>query len=167
NDEHLIKFHSSLKLSLCYFASLSTPFSAHPPYPYPSGFISMGSTSTLSLCSHPNVHFGVFCKKDCNFSKNRELGFQRVLFPSTTLVYIHKRNNFLRICSRNDGVYARASGSRQPGSSRRVYRESQSQGPAFPVQEIGSFVVPAGAFVAVTFGTFGTEMLDWLMPWRW
>lgn len=45
-------------------------------------------------------------------------------------------------------------GSRRQSNARRVYRQSQGES-AFrsaPVQQIASFVVPAGAFMAFTFG---------------
>lgn len=37
-------------------------------------------------------------------------------------------------------------------SSRRVYRESQAEAPPVPMNEIVSFVLPAGALVVVSFG---------------
>lgn len=44
------------------------------------------------------------------------------------------------------------SGPRRSTNSRRVYKESQAQTPAIPVDQIASLVVPAGAFVVVSFG---------------
>lgn len=45
-------------------------------------------------------------------------------------------------------------GPRRSTGARRVYRQSQGERPlpGVPVNEIASFVVPAGVFVAVTFG---------------
>lgn len=45
-----------------------------------------------------------------------------------------------------------AGGSSRSSSSRRVYRQSQAEAPALPMNEIASFVLPAGAFVVVSFG---------------
>lgn len=44
--------------------------------------------------------------------------------------------------------------SRRPASSRRVYRESQAESSSLiaPVKQLASSVLPAGAFVVVTFG---------------
>lgn len=51
----------------------------------------------------------------------------------------------------------RAASSPGGGGARRVYRQSQQQPTsipaALPFKEIASFVVPAGAFLAITFGT--------------
>lgn len=47
-------------------------------------------------------------------------------------------------------------GSRRVASGRRVYRESQAEFPPAPFKQVASFVAPAGAFLAVTFG------MDWI-----
>lgn len=46
-------------------------------------------------------------------------------------------------------------GSRRAATSRRVYRESQTESSSLiaPVKQVASTVLPAGVFVVVTFGT--------------
>lgn len=59
------------------------------------------------------------------------------------------RNLVLKATLRSDG------GSRRSAASRRVYRESQTESSSLiaPVKQVVSTVLPAGAFVVVTFGT--------------
>ncbi|THG23879.1 hypothetical protein TEA_004066 [Camellia sinensis var. sinensis] len=74
-----------------------------------------------------------------------------VLFPATP-PYISRRR-----CWRSKSLVVRSDGGpRRPASNRRVYKQSQSQAASFPVKEIASFIVPAGAFVAITFA--GTKL---------
>lgn len=64
------------------------------------------------------------------------------MYLNTSLKYLHlKRLSIISAAS--------SSGSR---SSRRVYKQSQVQAPAPPIKGIASIVLPAGAFVVVTFG---------------
>lgn len=53
---------------------------------------------------------------------------------------------------------------RRPVSGRRVFKQSQGQGPLspVPVREIASFVVPASLFFAVTFGMDFADRYLWL-----
>ncbi|CAK9147665.1 unnamed protein product, partial [Ilex paraguariensis] len=69
-----------------------------------------------------------------------------VLFHNT-VVYISRQK-----CPKFRNLTVEAASSSAGGSRRRVYNQSEPQGPAIPVKEIVSFVVPAGAFVVVTFG---------------
>lgn len=60
-------------------------------------------------------------------------------------------------------VNAAASGGSTSGGRRVVYRQSQG-GSSFnaPVNQVASFVVPAGVFVAVTFGMQIEDFCDFL-----
>lgn len=63
--------------------------------------------------------------------------------------------NYRPLSSRRLVITAAATGassSRRGSSSRRVYQESQAQPPIAPVKQIASFILPAGAFIVVTFG---------------
>ncbi|CAI9092831.1 OLC1v1028171C1 [Oldenlandia corymbosa var. corymbosa] len=115
----------------------------------------MGSTSALSLCSPSMVnrldHEQNKGLKGRVLSRSLSYGAQGALLPLTPL-YISsssRRSRSVRLRIRaaaSDGV------SRRPSSgSRRVYRESQAQGPPAPVKELASSIAPVGAFVVVTF----------------
>lgn len=80
------------------------------------------------------------------------------LFPLIPLRAKLTKRRCLRLRKLKITAYADSSSSsggvrrRSASNSRRVYQESQAQGPAAPVKEIASFIFPAGAFVVVTFG---------------
>ncbi|GMP82937.1 hypothetical protein CsSME_00037034 [Camellia sinensis var. sinensis] len=109
----------------------------------------MGSTSTLSLYSHPKISFPAQPLKRAREAVGGATNYcaPGVLFPATP-PYISRRR-----CWRSKSLVVRSDGGpRRPASNRRVYKQSQSQAASFPVKEIASFIVPAGAFVAITFG---------------
>lgn len=98
-----------------------------------------------------------------NFEFNRTkvgYGLQKSLNSSNNYCLIHispicitRRRKCLQL--RRVIVKADLSSSTSPRrstNSRRVYKESQAQTPAIPVDRIVSFVVPAGAFVVISFG---------------
>ncbi|KAK4382940.1 hypothetical protein Sango_2725400 [Sesamum angolense] len=119
----------------------------------------MVSTSTLSLCSHPKINFG-FQNKQRNELWTMSSTIRSSLYRSSpgkistfTPVRIILRSSHLK----KSNIRAAASGSggrssSRGASSRRVYKQAQAQAPVAPVKEIASFVLPAGAFVVVTFG---------------
>ncbi|XAR65019.1 hypothetical protein NMG60_11008959 [Bertholletia excelsa] len=116
----------------------------------------MGSTSTLSLYSPPNIYFrnkrGQRGEVEVYWTSYCAPG---VRFPPATVPPVSRRRCFRLkslvvkavASSRRDG------GARQPASSRRVYKQSQGRAPLppAPAKEIASYIVPAGAFVVVTF----------------
>lgn len=108
----------------------------------------MGSTSTLSLYPHPKISFPAQPLKRAREAVGGATSYcaPGVLFPATP-PYISRRR-----CWRSKSLVVRLDGGpRRPASNRRVYKQSQSQAASFPVKEIASFIVPAGAFVAITF----------------
>ncbi|CAK9308580.1 unnamed protein product [Citrullus colocynthis] len=109
------------------------------------------STSTISFCSHPKI-----------FLRLHSLGPRGLGFAVSSLGYhangalvpvTHRRRGFrlrnlaLKATLRSDG------GSRRAATSRRVYRESQTESSSLiaPVKQLASTVLPAGVFVVVTF----------------
>uniref|UniRef100_M1B9P4 Chloroplast envelope protein 1 n=1 Tax=Solanum tuberosum TaxID=4113 RepID=M1B9P4_SOLTU len=112
----------------------------------------MGSSSTFSLCSHPTVNFEF---------NGRKVGYglQKSLSSSSSYCLIHISPICIssrRKCLQLRRVIVRAASSSSTGprrstNTRRVYKESQAQTPALPVDRIVSFVVPAGAFVVISF----------------
>ena len=85
-------------------------------------------------------------------SRSREQRLGGALLPAALSL---RRRRSLRFRSFAVRVSASASsGPRSSGSSRRVYRESQSQSLVAdaPVKQIASVVAPAGLLLAVTFG---------------
>lgn len=115
----------------------------------------MGSTSTLPLYSHPKISFPAQPLKRAREAVGGATSYcaPGVLFPATP-PYISRRR-----CWRSKSLVVRSDGGpRRPASNRRVYKQSQSQAASFPVKEIASFIVPAGAFVAITFGDSSMEI---------
>ncbi|KAL2253547.1 UNVERIFIED_CONTAM: hypothetical protein Sindi_0149400 [Sesamum indicum] len=118
----------------------------------------MVSTSTLSLCSHPKINFG-FQNKQRNelwtMSSTRRSSLYCSslvkISPSTPVRIILRASHLKKF-----NIKAAASGSggrssNRGSSSRRVYKQAQAPAPVAPVKDIVSFVLPAGAFVVVTF----------------
>lgn len=137
----------------------------------------MASTSTSAIClySHPMV---LSSSSSSSSSQSRNLTFYSdsqishracprnlrrqvlgsswwgccALLPTSVYVSSIRHYRFRTLvavaASRADGV------PRRPVSGRRVFKQSQGQGPLspVPVREIASFVVPASLFFAVTFG---------------
>ncbi|KAA0066611.1 protein NLRC3 [Cucumis melo var. makuwa] len=109
------------------------------------------STSTISFCSHPKI-----------FLRLHSLGPPRVGFGASGLNY-HANDALLPVTHRTRGFRLRNlvlkatlrsdSGSRRAATSRRVYRDSQTQSSSLvaPVKQLASTVLPAGVFVVVTF----------------
>ncbi|XP_022867050.1 uncharacterized protein LOC111386805 [Olea europaea var. sylvestris] len=115
----------------------------------------MLSTSTLPQYSHPKNNFSFYKKQRIDFfsngrTKNTSLCycFMGSVFPFSVL-YKNSSTKYLYLKRSSIVAAASSSGSR---SSRKVYKQSQAQAPAAPIQGIASFVLPAGAFVVVTFG---------------
>lgn len=103
----------------------------------------MGSTSISSLSSYPKLSLRLHSSLDGSVSVCRAPG----ALVSGTVSFTSRRR---RYCSRKLVVMAAS----PAGGRRRVYRETQSENPLTiaPVKQIASFVVPAAAFCAATFG---------------
>uniref|UniRef100_A0A2C9VWU8 Uncharacterized protein n=1 Tax=Manihot esculenta TaxID=3983 RepID=A0A2C9VWU8_MANES len=104
----------------------------------------MGYTSTLSPYFQPKISLS---QQSDAFGRPHGV---LVSFSNTALSFTSRRT-----CFRYRTLVVRAvdGGSRRQSNARRVYRQSQGES-AFrsaPVQQIASFVVPAGAFMAFTF----------------
>ncbi|KAG8366206.1 hypothetical protein BUALT_Bualt17G0052400 [Buddleja alternifolia] len=114
----------------------------------------MVSASTLSLCSSPKIKLDFRNKHRTELlsisSAKSSYNALGVVFPFT-LVSITSRHLHLKKFSVKASSDSGNSGSRRGPSSRRVYRQSQAQAPVAPIKEIASSVLPAGAFVVVTF----------------
>lgn len=105
----------------------------------------MGSTSTISLYSHPKLSLRAHPLLSRPYCRARGAPL-----PSTLPF------NGTRRCFRLKRLVVTAAAPAEGGpSQRRVYRQSQSGNSltTAPVKQIASFVVPAGVFVAATFGT--------------
>ncbi|VFQ98524.1 unnamed protein product [Cuscuta campestris] len=113
----------------------------------------MGSTFTLSLCSHPKVYFRISTRhrslhEEALFSSGFFCG-PGALNQSPTLC-IRVSRGIKCLNSRGLVVRADSSTGHSVGStvSRRAYR--QSQAPASRVNEIASFALPTGGFVLLS-----------------
>ncbi|KAK4358196.1 hypothetical protein RND71_023806 [Anisodus tanguticus] len=107
----------------------------------------MGSPSTLSLCSHPTVNFE-FNRRKIGYGRQQSLSSSSsYCLLRISPVYISRRRNCLQLRHVIVGAASSSTGPTRSTSSRRVYKESLAQSPAVPVEQITSFVVPAGAFV--------------------
>ncbi|CAN4094782.1 unnamed protein product [Withania somnifera] len=114
----------------------------------------MGSSSALSLCSHPTVNIEFHHRKvvGCGLQKLLNSSSSYCLLQiSPTSNISSRRRKFLQL--RRVIVRAASSGTgpRRSTNSRRVYKESQAQAPAIPLEQITSFIVPACAFVVTSF----------------
>lgn len=128
------------------------------------------STSTICLCFHPMVLSSSSSSSSSQFYSDSQISHRArprnlrsqvlgsswwsycTLLPTSVSVSSIRHYRFRTLvavaASRADGV------PRRPVSGRRVFKQSQGQGPLppVPVREIASFVVPASLFFAVTFG---------------
>lgn len=105
----------------------------------------MGSTSTISLYSHPKLSHRAQPVLSRSFCQARDAPLSFALPFSGTRRCFRLKRLVVKAAARPEG------GRRQ----RRVYRQSQSDNAltTAPVKQIASFVVPAGVFVSATFGT--------------
>ncbi|KAH9773496.1 RNI-like superfamily protein [Citrus sinensis] len=103
----------------------------------------MGSTSTISLYSHPKLSHRAQPVLSRSFCQARDAPLSFALPFSGTRRCFRLKRLVVKAAARPEG------GPRQ----RRVYRQSQSDNAltTAPVKQIASFVVPAGVFVAATF----------------
>ena len=137
----------------------STSTSAICLYSHPM-VLSSSSSSSSSSSQSPNL---TFCSDSqiSHRARPRNLRSQVLgsswwgycaLLPTSVYVSSIRHYRFRTLvtvaASTADGV------PRRPVSGRRVFKQSQGQGPLspVPVREIASFVVPASLFFAVTFG---------------
>lgn len=149
-----------------------------PPYPPPP----MVSTSALSLSSLPKVRTEIYpyllffsfflnCVYTLVFLLSQiSFAFQnnhttqlwtlstsslRHNAPDSLCPFTLLTINYRPLSSRRLLITAAATGgptSRRGSTSRRVYQESIAQPSIAPVKQIASFILPAGAFIVVTFG---------------
>ncbi|CAI0386471.1 unnamed protein product [Linum tenue] len=116
----------------------------------------MGSSSTLSLCSHPQIgprpsaarRAGPQLEAAADGSSALSYRAQgALLLPFSSNVACRRRR-----CFRFKSLVVKAAAS-TPGRGRRVYKQSQGESSfgGAPVEQIASFVVPAGVFVVATF----------------
>ncbi|KAH9709148.1 RNI-like superfamily protein [Citrus sinensis] len=103
----------------------------------------MGSTSTISLYSHPKLSHRAQPVLSRSFCQARDAPLSFALPFSGTRRCFRLKRLVVKAAARPEG------GRRQ----RRVYRQSQSDNAltTAPVKQIASFVVPAGVFVSATF----------------
>ncbi|CAN1321132.1 Protein NLRC3 [Linum perenne] len=125
----------------------------------------MSSSSTLSLCSHPQVIIFVYFLHLISFLRRQEL-LQISRPPSSSLCYRAQGALLLpfssdstllgfrrRRCFRFKSLVVNAATSTS-GRSRRVYKQSEGEsffGGGAPVQQIASFALPAGAVLIASF----------------
>ncbi|KAH6770736.1 RNI-like superfamily protein [Perilla frutescens var. hirtella] len=116
----------------------------------------MVSTSALSLSSHPKISFAfqnIHTTQLWCFSSDKSVSLTqngpKLVCPFTLLTINSRPLSSTKFLVRAAATGGRSS--RRGASSRRVYQESQALPPIAPVKQIASFILPAGAFVVVTF----------------
>lgn len=118
----------------------------------------MVSASTLSLCAHSKINYQVRDKRRNELwalsSSNNRLSFKKLrglISPLGFLTITSRPLHLKQFSVKAAAADAGSSNSRTGASSRRVYKQSQAQASVAPVAGIASKILPAGAFVVVTF----------------
>lgn len=114
----------------------------------------MEPSALFSYSFKPGMRAGAFALSPYSRSTHQLQRQKPVFFPLLPFPTGIRGRRFVALVPRAASDVLDGGPSRSGGGGRRVYRQSQAVRslPSVSVKEIASFVVPAGAFLAVTFG---------------